>query len=111
VVHQDEKFESLVTRFLLYVAAVQVSDVRIATVRLKHLSMSHVKHPSLRNTRPLWAAGSIPAENIGFFNLSNPSSRTLTLGSTQSLRESRNLPVVTDGRSVRLITSQPSGTM
>jgi hypothetical protein len=39
-------------------------------------------------------AGSIPDEVIGFFNLPNPSSRTMTLGSTQPLTEmsTKNLP-------------------
>jgi hypothetical protein len=39
-------------------------------------------------------AGSIPDEVIGFFNLSNPSSHTMVLGSTQPLTEmsTRNLP-------------------
>jgi hypothetical protein len=39
-------------------------------------------------------AGSIPVEVIGFFNWSNPSSRTMALGSTQPLTEmrTRNLP-------------------
>jgi hypothetical protein len=38
-------------------------------------------------------AGSIPDEVIGFFNLPNHSSRTMTLGSTQPLTEmsTRNL--------------------
>jgi hypothetical protein len=38
--------------------------------------------------------GSIPGEVIGFFNLLNPSSRTMALGSTQPLTEmtTRNLP-------------------
>jgi hypothetical protein len=38
--------------------------------------------------------GSISDEVIGFFNLHNPSSRTMALGSTQPLREmsTRNLP-------------------
>jgi hypothetical protein len=38
--------------------------------------------------------GSIPDEIIGFFNLPNPSSRTMALGSTQHLTEmsTRNLP-------------------
>jgi hypothetical protein len=38
--------------------------------------------------------GSIPNEVIGFFNLPNPSSRTMSLGSTQPLTEmsTRNLP-------------------
>jgi hypothetical protein len=37
--------------------------------------------------------GSIPDEVIGFFNLPNPSSRTMVLGSTQPLTEmsTRNL--------------------
>jgi hypothetical protein len=37
--------------------------------------------------------GSIPDEIIGFFNLPNPSSRTVALGSTQPLTEisTRNL--------------------
>jgi hypothetical protein len=37
--------------------------------------------------------GTIPDEVIGFFNLPNPSSRTMTLGSTQPLTEmsTRNL--------------------
>jgi hypothetical protein len=33
------------------------------------------------------AVGSIPDEVISFFNLPNPSSRTVALGSTQSLIE------------------------
>jgi hypothetical protein len=39
-------------------------------------------------------AGSVPNEIIGFFNWPNPSSRTMALGSTQSLTEmsTRNLP-------------------
>jgi hypothetical protein len=39
-------------------------------------------------------AGSIPDEITGFFNLPNPSSRTMALGSTQPLTEmsTRNLP-------------------
>jgi hypothetical protein len=39
-------------------------------------------------------AGSIPNEVIGFFNCPNPSSCTMTLGSTQTLTEmnTRNLP-------------------
>jgi hypothetical protein len=38
--------------------------------------------------------GSIPEEVTGCFNLSNPSSRTMALGSTQPLTEmsTRNLP-------------------
>jgi hypothetical protein len=39
-------------------------------------------------------AGSITDEVIGFFNVPNPSSRTMALGSTQPLTEmgTRNLP-------------------
>jgi hypothetical protein len=39
-------------------------------------------------------AGSIPDNATGFFNLPNPSSRTISLGSTQPLTEMsiRNLP-------------------
>jgi hypothetical protein len=39
-------------------------------------------------------AGSIPDEITGFFNLPNPSSRTMALGSTHPLTEmnTRNLP-------------------
>jgi hypothetical protein len=39
-------------------------------------------------------AASIPEEVIGFFNLPNPSSRTIALGLTQPLTEmsTRNLP-------------------
>jgi hypothetical protein len=39
-------------------------------------------------------AGSIPDEVIGFFNLPNPSGRTMALGSTEPLTEmsTRNLP-------------------
>jgi hypothetical protein len=39
-------------------------------------------------------AGSIPDEVVGFFNLPNPSSHTMNLGSTQPLTEmsTRNLP-------------------
>jgi hypothetical protein len=51
-------------------------------------------------------AGSSPDE-MDFFNLRNPSSRTMDLGSTQLLTEmsTRNLPGgVKDGRRVRLTT-------
>jgi hypothetical protein len=39
-------------------------------------------------------ANSIPDEVIGFFNCTNPSSRTMALGSTQPVTEmsTRNLP-------------------
>jgi hypothetical protein len=56
-------------------------------------------------------AGSIPDEVTGFFNLPNPSSRTMTLGSTQPQTEmsTRNLPGgIKGGRRVRLTASQPS---
>jgi hypothetical protein len=45
---------------------------------------------------PLLHAGSIPDEVIGIFSSSNPSSRTVVLGSTQFLTEMsiRNLPGV-----------------
>jgi hypothetical protein len=49
----------------------------------------------LRRYATTWKiADSIPDEVIEFFNLPNPSSRTMTLGSTQLLREinTRNLP-------------------
>jgi hypothetical protein len=51
------------------------------------------------------AAGSIPML-LDFFNLPNPSSRTMILGSTQPLTEmsTRNLPGVKRGRRVRLKT-------
>jgi hypothetical protein len=57
-------------------------------------------------------AVSIPDEAIGFLNLPNPSSRTMTLGSTQPLTEmsTRNLPGVNGGRSVSLTISPPSVT-
>jgi hypothetical protein len=53
--------------------------------------------------------GSSPDE-VDFFNLPNPSSRTMALGSTQPLREmsTRNLPGVKGGRRVRLTTLPPS---
>jgi hypothetical protein len=56
-------------------------------------------------------AGSNPKEVIEFFNLRNPSSRTMALGSTQPLTEisTRNLPGgVKGGRRVRLTNSPPS---
>jgi hypothetical protein len=56
-------------------------------------------------------AGSIPHDVIRFFNLPNPSSRTMALGSTQPLREMgiRNLPGwLKGGRRVRLTTSPPT---
>jgi hypothetical protein len=48
-------------------------------------------------------AGSIPDEVIGFFNLPNPSSRTMALGSTQPLTEmsTRNLLVGGKGQPAR----------
>jgi hypothetical protein len=56
-------------------------------------------------------AGSIPDEVTEYFDRPNPSSRTRTLGSTQSLTEMsiRNLPGGVKGvRRVRLTTSPPS---
>jgi hypothetical protein len=40
------------------------------------------------------SSGSVPEEITGYFNLPNPSSRTMALGSTQPLTEmsTRNLP-------------------
>jgi hypothetical protein len=51
----------------------------------------------------LKVGGSIPDEVIGFFNLFNPSSRTMGLGSTQALTEmsTRNIPGG-KGRPVRM---------
>jgi hypothetical protein len=47
---------------------------------------------------------------LDYFNLPNPVSRTMTLGSTQPLTEmsTRNLPRVKGGRRVRLTTLPPS---
>jgi hypothetical protein len=56
-------------------------------------------------------AGSIPDEIIGFFNLPNPSNRTMLLGSTQPLTEmsTGNLSWgVKCGRRIRLTTSPSS---
>jgi hypothetical protein len=56
-------------------------------------------------------AGSSPSDVDFVFNLPNPSSRTMTLGSTQPLREmsTRNLPGgLKSGRRVRLTTLPPS---
>jgi hypothetical protein len=53
----------------------------------------------------------VPMRWIFFFNLPNPSRRTMGLGSTQSLTEmsTRNLPGgVKGGRCVRLTTLPPS---
>jgi hypothetical protein len=52
--------------------------------------------------------GSIRDEVIGFFYWTNPSGRTMALGSTQPLTETRNLPGVKGGRRVKLTTSLPS---
>jgi hypothetical protein len=54
-------------------------------------------------------AGSSP-DKVDFFNLPNPSSHTMALGSTQSLTEmsTRNLPGVKGGRRVSLTTPPPS---
>jgi hypothetical protein len=38
-------------------------------------------------------AGAIPDEIIGFFNLPNSSSRTMTLGSTQPLKEMSTMKI------------------
>jgi hypothetical protein len=55
-------------------------------------------------------AGSIPDKGTGFFNWSNPSSCTMTLGSTQPLTEMSTgiFLGVKNGRRVRLTTSPPS---
>jgi hypothetical protein len=49
-------------------------------------------------------------DDVDFFNLPNPSSRLMTLGSNQSLTEmsTRNLPGVKSGRVVWLTTLPPS---
>jgi hypothetical protein len=48
--------------------------------------------------------------SLNFFNLTNPSSRTIVLGSTQPLTEmsTRNLPRGKGGPRVRLTTLPPS---
>jgi hypothetical protein len=55
-------------------------------------------------------AGPIPDGFIRFFNLPNPSSRTMALGLTQPLTEmsTTNLPGVKGGRRVRLTTTLSS---
>jgi hypothetical protein len=47
---------------------------------------------------------------VDFFNLPNPSSRTMALGSTQPLTEmsTRNFPGVKSGRLIGLTNLQPS---
>jgi hypothetical protein len=55
--------------------------------------------------------GSDPEEVIGFFDLPNPSSRTMALGSNQPLTEmsTKNIPGVVNGSwHVRLTTTPPS---
>jgi hypothetical protein len=54
--------------------------------------------------------GSIPDEVIGFFNLPNPSGRTLVLGSTQRVTQmsTRKFPGGGGDRRVRLTTLPPS---
>jgi hypothetical protein len=49
-------------------------------------------------------------DEVNFFNLPNPSSRIIALGSTQPLTEmsTRNLPGVKSGRCVGLTTLPPS---
>jgi hypothetical protein len=67
------------------------------------------QHIWLRHCATLWkVAGSILDEVMGYFNWPNPSSRTMALGSTQSLTEmsTRNLPG--GKRRVRLTTLPPS---
>jgi hypothetical protein len=63
-----------------------------------------------RKSYPCWKiAGSIPDEVIVFFNLRNPSSRSMALGSTQPLTEmsTRNLPRAKGRPARRLTTSMP----
>jgi hypothetical protein len=69
---------------------------------------------SLLGSRTMLQAGRsrvrFPMRSLDLFNLPNPSSRTMALGSTQPLTEmsTRNLLWVKGGRRVRLITSPPS---
>jgi hypothetical protein len=75
----------------------------IVPVEAEHDSINHVTEP--RTEISSWlqlrhyatgrkVAGSIPDKVIGFFYLPKPSSRTMTLGSTQTLTEmsTKNLP-------------------
>jgi hypothetical protein len=52
----------------------------------------------------------VPMKLIFFFNLPNPSTRTMALGPTQPLTEmsTRNFPGLKGGRSITLTTSPPS---
>jgi hypothetical protein len=61
---------------------------------LKNYLVSNCVHLQGHYATRLKIAGSISDEVIGFFNLPNPSSRIMALGSTQPLTEmsTRNLP-------------------
>jgi hypothetical protein len=66
----------------------------------------------MHSARKQKVAVSISVEVIGFFNLPNPCSRTITLGSTQLLTEMSTwdlLGGIKGGRCVRITTSPPSG--
>jgi hypothetical protein len=82
----------------------------VHSVSLK-LRLSYASSCLRHYTTSRKVAGSIPDEVIEFFKWPNPSSRTMSQGSTQPLTEmsTRNLPGgVNGGRPVRLTTLPPS---
>jgi hypothetical protein len=77
----------IVITSLLVTQMERQGDMKIYVTYIKYTRLRH--YATSRNV-----AGSIPDEVTGFFNLPNPSSRTMDLGSTQPLTEmsTRNFP-------------------
>jgi hypothetical protein len=88
----DIFYSSTISAFNRHVTILKQEQLVVNTIMDGITLLSIVKYLLIFDKRKV--AGSIQDEIIGFFNWPNSSSRTMTLGSTQSLTEinARNLP-------------------